>query len=137
MTNEHWVIIAGTRTFKDYPFLSEKVTEILDRYPRQNFPSEEIVIVSGGQKTIDLATNKYYGADYLGEKYSREVLGKEPVVYAAEWAKYGKRAGMLRNKIMAQNADGLIAFWDGKSPGTKNMIEEAKKRGLWVEVIEC
>jgi hypothetical protein len=35
---------------------------------------------------------------------------------------------------MAQYADALIAFWDGKSKGTKNMIDEAKKQGLIIKV---
>lgn len=40
----------------------------------------------------------------------------------------------MRNREMAANADALIAFWDGKSRGTKNMIEEAQKRGLKVSI---
>ncbi|MFD1444284.1 hypothetical protein [Thermoactinomyces vulgaris] len=50
--------------------------------------------------------------------------------YPAEWKKYGKKAGPLRNAKMAENADALVAFWDGKSRGTKDMIETAKRRGL-------
>ena len=40
----------------------------------------------------------------------------------------------MRNAVMADNADALIAYWDGISRGTKNMIDEARKRGLAVRI---
>ena len=55
-------------------------------------------------------------------------------VFPADWDKYGKRAGYLRNVQMAEYADALLAFWDGESRGTKNMIDEALSRGLKVGV---
>jgi hypothetical protein len=55
--------------------------------------------------------------------------------FPADWDFFGKRAGMLRNVKMAESATHLIAFWDGISNGTKNMIDEAKKRNLMVRVI--
>jgi len=57
------------------------------------------------------------------------------IKFPAEWNKFGKAAGPKRNKEMAIAADALIAFWDGKSRGTKNMIELAKQKGLKVKVI--
>lgn len=54
--------------------------------------------------------------------------------YPANWKKYGVRAGHLRNAVMADNAEALIAVWDGVSKGTKNMIAEAKKRGLLIHI---
>ena len=47
---------------------------------------------------------------------------------------YGKRAGVRRNEEMADMADALIAIWDGSSPGTKHMIEVARRRGLKIYV---
>lgn len=52
----------------------------------------------------------------------------------AHWHLYGKRAGPIRNEQMAQNAQALVAVWDGKSAGTKHMIECAKANGLRVYV---
>lgn len=52
----------------------------------------------------------------------------------AEWDKYGKSAGPIRNKKMADMADALIAIWDGGSRGTKNMIQTAERNGLRVFV---
>lgn len=46
----------------------------------------------------------------------------------------GAKTGHIRNAEMADNADALIAYWDGESRGTKNMIETAKTKGLKVYV---
>ena len=82
-----------------------------------------IVIVSGGCA----------GADLLGERYAKE-NGYSIDRYPAEWKKYGKKAGIMRNAVMADNADALITYWDGISRGTKNMIDEARKKGLAVRI---
>lgn len=52
----------------------------------------------------------------------------------ADWEKHGKSAGPIRNREMAKVADALIAIWDGKSRGTRNMIETAERMGLRVFV---
>jgi hypothetical protein len=113
------VIIAGGRDFNDYKLLHSKCSSILNNY----LPSE-VEVVSGGAK----------GADLLGEMFARE-KGITTKCFLPDWDFYGKKAGMLRNKEMAFYADALIAFWDGKSKGTKNMIDEAKKKGLKIRVI--
>jgi ABC-type enterochelin transport system substrate-binding protein len=111
------IIIAGGRNFNDYDKLKNSCDNIL-------INQEDIVIVSGNAN----------GADKLGERYGKE--NNSPIeTYPAEWDKYGKSAGYKRNQTMADNADGLIAFWDGKSKGTKHMIDIATKGGLKVRVI--
>ena len=55
-------------------------------------------------------------------------------IFNADWNTHGRAAGHIRNRQMADNADALIAVWDGKSKGTRNMIETAKKLGLKVHV---
>ena len=107
------VIIAGSRSFSDYDLLKKHADYMLSRI------QEPIEIVSGG------AT----GADALGERYAQE-KGLEIEYYPADWDKYGKSAGYIRNKQMARNADALIAFWDGTSKGTKHMIDIARKDDL-------
>jgi len=111
------VIIAGGRDFNNYELLKVRCDNILSK---QN----EIIIVSGGAK----------GADSLGERYAND-KGYSLEIYPAEWDKYGKSAGYKRNVLMSENADSLIAFWDGKSRGTKHMIDIATKNGLNVRVI--
>lgn len=115
------VIIAGTRDFNDYSFLKKNLDYFLQGINPNN---EEIEIVSGNAR----------GADKLGERYAKE--HNLPVkLFPANWDKYGKRAGYLRNQEMANYADVLIAFWDEKSKGTKHMIDIAKKQDLTVIVV--
>lgn len=52
--------------------------------------------------------------------------------FPADWGGLGKRAGYLRNEQMADYADALIAVWDGKSKGTKHMIDVATVKELKV-----
>lgn len=119
-SGKYRVIIAGSRSFRDYELLKAKCDAILDRKGR----THEIVIVSGTAR----------GTDKLGERYARE-HGYQSRQFPANWASFGKVAGIVRNSDMARNADALIAFWDGKSPGTRNMIENARRLGLPVRVI--
>ena len=80
-------------------------------------------VVSGGAR----------GADRYGEEWARAC--DIPVrKFPALWGKYGKSAGQRRNTQMAQNADALIAIWDGVSPGTEDMIQQATSRHLLVSV---
>jgi hypothetical protein len=112
-----WVIIAGGRDFDDYGLLKKKCSHILINLPKA-------VIVSRGAK----------GADTLGETFAAS-KNFSVIRFRADWTLYGKRAGIIRNTEMAVNSDALIAFWDGKSSGTKHMIEEAKRLGLPTRVV--
>ena len=127
------VIIAGSRTFNDYEKLRSFCDQVLEPY-------EDIVIFSGKAK----------GVDKLGEKYAKEkdfplkefpaqwndVNGKpkEQIGINKMGGFYWKLAGFSRNLEMAQEGDMLIAFWDGKSKGTKHMIATAKKFNVEVEI---
>lgn len=94
------------------------------------FPSE---IVSGGQHGWNADRKVHLGADYYGEQVAKHL--DIPVRrFLPDWNTHGKAAGPIRNRQMAEYADGLLAIWDGESRGTANMIEEARKRGLRVLV---
>ena len=71
--------------------------------------------------------------DVLGERWA-EQRGILIERYPADWNRFGRRAGMLRNSHMAYVGEALVAIWDGKSPGTKQMIEAARRRKLRVFV---
>lgn len=114
-TEEMKVIIAGTRDFTDYKTL-------VDTVERTCWPITEIV--SGGAR----------GADVLGQSYATEKK-LDLRVFLPDWNKHGKAAGPIRNREMAQYADGLIAFWDGVSRGTGNMITEATNAGIKTHVV--
>ena len=106
------VVIAGCRDFTDYKQAKEYIDFCISNI-RQEY---RIIIVSGGAK----------GADTLGEQYAKK-NGFEIERYLADWDTYGKSAGPRRNKIMAEVSDYVICFWDGKSRGTKSMIEYARQ----------
>ena len=113
------IIIAGTRTFTNY----QKLKQTCDYFLQD-------------QTNIEIVSGAYYrGADKLGEQYAKE-RGYKLTKFPADWNKYGKAAGPKRNEQMADYADALIAFWDGKSRGTKNMIDLAEQLGLKL-IINC
>lgn len=75
------------------------------------------------------------GPDTVGAQWAVDQEPPIPVKeFPANWNTHGKKAGYLRNKEMADYADALLAIWDGKSKGTKHMIDLASKAGLdvWV-----
>lgn len=112
------VIIAGGRDFSDYSLLREKSLFFLQK----KMPN--VIIVSGHAS----------GADLLGEQFANE-YGFQTIIKPADWQKYGRSAGPKRNTEMAEISDALIAFWDGKSRGTKNMIDTARQKKLVVRII--
>ena len=103
------LIIAGTRDFTDYDLLCQVMDD------QQILSLGEVTVISGTAK----------GADQLGERWA--IDNKLPLIrMPADWDKYGRRAGYIRNAEMAAKADHLLAFWDGESRGTKNMIQLAQ-----------
>ena len=112
-------IIAGSRSFQDYEMLKERC-DLLLKYK--------------AEKSIEIISGTAHGADALGERYAIE-RGYKLIRMPANWEQEGRSAGYKRNVAMAEKADALIAFWDGKSRGTEHMIRIAKDRGLQVRVI--
>lgn len=73
------------------------------------------------------------GADRIGEEYG--ALEQKPVHrYPADWDRHGRRAGPIRNAIMAKEGEALVVFWDGISRGTENMIDTMKELGKPVKI---
>lgn len=111
------VIVAGGRDFNNYDGLAASLDYLLKNI------NDEIQIVCGMAR----------GTDRLGEQYAKE-RGYKIIYMPADWDIDGRSAGFKRNVKMAEYADALVAFWDGKSPGTKHMIETAKSKGLDIRV---
>lgn len=111
------LIIAGGRDFEDYQSLCSNCDHLLQYY-------SNIEIVSGTAG----------GADRLGEKYAKD-RGHKLKQFPADWGQFGKAAGHIRNSQMADYSTHLIAFWNGKSKGTGDMISKARKQDLKVRVI--
>lgn len=112
------IIIAGGRNYSDFINLRKVCDEIIELNGIEN-PE----IVSGTAK----------GADKMGEFYAKQ-KGFDIKEFPANWDKYGKSAGHIRNKQMAEYADMLILFWDGVSRGSKNMLNQATENQLVVHV---
>lgn len=105
------LIIAGTRTFKDYDYFKSVVMKNLTEMPTE--------IISGGAK----------GTDTLAQEYADEY--EIPFTeFPANWEKHGKSAGPIRNREMASHGTHCLVFWDGKSRGTTNMIDIAIGKNL-------
>lgn len=111
------VIIAGSRT--------ASYASIIEAVRSSGIEGDISEVVCGMAK----------GADLHGKTYA-EGQGLPVKEFPANWAKHGRAAGPIRNRQMAEYADALIAVWHNNSPGTKNMIDEAKARGLQVFVAE-
>jgi len=113
------VCIAGCRAYNNYLEAKEYIDFCLCNLKRQY----DLIVVSGGCT----------GADQLGERYAAE--NHIPVErYSAQWHLYGKAAGPKRNQKMAEICDYVICFWDGKSRGTKSMIDCATTLGKPIRI---
>lgn len=112
------IIVAGSRSINDKEMVFKILKRITNRYT-------DVELVSGCAK----------GPDNLAIEFAENndvIVHKFP----ADWDKYGKRAGYLRNEDMAKFSDVLVAFWDGESKGTKHMISLAIKYRLKVKIID-
>lgn len=110
------VIVCGGCHYNDYEVFKNQLDQVLAEY-------ESVTQVSGHAK----------GVDTMAERFTSEK--KIPIkVFLAEWTKYGKVAGPIRNTAilkyaLEQNAV-VAAFWNGTSRGTGNMMKQAKNAGV-------
>jgi len=105
--------VVGSRSFDNH--------ELMDRILRRH--DIELIITGGA-----------IGADTLARQWA---VNRVPVrIIAADWERHGRSAGIIRNTYIVDQSDKVVAFWDGKSPGTKSTISYARKKGKIVEVIE-
>ena len=111
------ILICGGRRFSDYELLSDVIEKAVENV------TEPVEIVSG----------HCAGADMLAERYANE-HNISLTVMKPEWRKYGRAAGVIRNRQMleyvSETSALVLAFWDGISRGTKNTIETARKMGI-------
>ncbi len=106
--------VVGSRDFHDYYCLSRYLSTFKISH-----------IISGGAN----------GADSLAEKYAVEK--KIPfTVFPARWEVYGRSAGIVRNKLIVEDSDFIVAFWNGSSPGTRHTINYAKEVGKKVYIVD-
>ena len=112
------VCICGGRDFLNYNLFKKKCDSILENIT-------DIEIISGGAS----------GADFLAEIYAEE-KGYKMSRFPADWKKYKKRAGIIRNKEMIKQADFVIAYWNGVSKGTASSIKFTEQKGIPLRIIK-
>ena len=106
--------VVGGRDFDNFSLLNEIIWTCFGT----DFESyHATTIVSGGAK----------GADFLAKRWAMiaKPEGIEYVEFLPNWNKYGKVAGFIRNQQIVDACDAVLAFWDGKSRGTKDTIDKA------------
>ena len=105
----HKIMVCGSRTINDENLIFSKLDECLMKYP-------DMILVSGGAK----------GVDSIGEKWAKNnhVFIEQ---HKPEWDKYGRGAGIVRNKTMVEVSSHVLIFWDGVSKGTKSDIDFCRK----------
>lgn len=86
-------------------------------------PPETTEIISGGARGIDTCAREYAIAHSI-----------KLTEFLPEYEKYGKSAPLKRNISIIENADVILAFWDGKSRGTKFVIEKCRELGKEIKV---
>lgn len=116
------LIIAGSRSFKDYEMLKAETMYFILR------------TISPFDNDIEIISGKAIGADLLGERFATE-YNLKLIEMPADWDRFGKSAGYIRNKQMAEIATHCICFWDGESKGTKHMIDLAEQFNLIMKII--
>lgn len=106
------LVVAGTRQYNNPKVIYDEINNI-----RKQHKITEIL--QGGCPN---------SADQTAEKYAKE-KGITSTTINADWDNLGKKAGPIRNQELAEKGDILLAFWDGKSPGTRDMIYKMRKKG--------
>lgn len=110
------VAIVGSRDYPAPEAVRRFVADLAAKYP-------EAIVVSGAARGVDSI------AASAARAHSLEVIE-----FPADWAGRGKRAGFERNVKIIEAADRVVAFWDGKSRGTRHSVDlaSAMEKPLYV-----
>jgi len=120
------ILVCGSRSFDDWRlFLLKTEPYYFNSEDYTEDGLEDFTVISGGA----------IGADFLARVWAK-YCGYPYVEYPADWKTHGKKAGIIRNQeMLAAKPDVVLAFWDGKSSGTKHMIDIATEAKVKVEVV--
>ena len=86
-------------------------------------PENTTEIISGGAKGVDTSARNFAPAH-----------GIKLTEFLPEYDKYGRGAPLKRNITIIEYADVVLAFWDGKSRGTKFVIDNCKNRNVHIKI---
>jgi len=117
----YYILVCGSTEFNDYPrlerVLSDEIPLALQRCP------------IGETVTVAIVHGAAPGADRLADRYAKK-HNLLPIPFPADWKRYDRKAGMIRNSEMATFLKNklpyvsAIAFWNGVSPGTEDMLKK-------------
>jgi len=113
------IAIVGSRYYRNYQYVYKKFSEILKDL---EIDSKDVIIVSGGASGVDTTAKKI--AKNIHSSSNNLVNYKE---YNADWKEYGRAAGPIRNKLIVNESDIIIAFPYKASRETTNTINLTKK----------
>ena len=121
MNNKLRVGVVGSRDWEDKLFIFSVLRDFLRT--RQD---KDIVLVSGGAK----------GVDTYAEEFAQ--LYNYPIeIFRADWKRYGRSAGFIRNELIAKNSDIIFAFRKNNSSGTTHTITLARKFNIALQVYDA
>lgn len=126
------ILVCGSRNWTDAALIETALQDVVDDNGigfDDNMQS--LVVIHGAARGADLIAASFAKA---WEAQGRPI---STLAFPADWRTHGKAAGMIRNRQMLTEGkpDLVLAFWDGHSKGTANMIELAKKAGVKVKVL--
>lgn len=114
------VAIVGSRNFPNLPLVATTVQSLAKKLGKEN-----LTIVSGGARGVDSAA-----------EFAAREAGVAVISIKADWDTYGKAAGLIRNTDIINQADIVIAFWDGQSRGTMDSVRKAVEMGKKITVLD-
>ncbi len=108
---EFKIMVCGSRTITDRELVFKWIEKDISIHP-----DDKIIIIEGEAKGVDSIAKDYALINHL-----------DIMSFPADWNKYGKAAGIIRNEEMVKACDHCLIIWDGQSKGTKNDIDLCRK----------
>lgn len=116
------LVVCGSRSITEKEIVKEGIREAIKKFNER----EETIsqVLTGGADGVDSVAKEWVS--------DKDIQYEE---IEPKWEKYGgKRAPIERNKKLIEKADYIVAVWDGKSSGTKFMIDNAGETPLYVKL---
>lgn len=108
---EHKIMVCGSRSITDRDLIFKWIENYIS-----NFKDDKIYIIEGEARGVDSIAKDYALINHY-----------DIIPFPANWSKYGRAAGIIRNEEMVKACDACLIIWDGTSKGTKNDIDLCKK----------
>ena len=116
LSNINKILVCGSRSITNKDFIFFTIRKFVKNLYSNPTNLLKPVIIEGEAR----------GVDSIAKSWAIE-NGWGIESYPAEWDKYGKSAGYIRNEVMVKKADYVIVIWDGQSKGTKHTMDLCNK----------